>query len=154
MEEKSRGWAKENFICWLRWNLCTCAAGIIFVFFSFICIRISLEFDLDIFDRIAAYISISLFIAAFLLIPFLSSMVLTIIRGDMPFYYYGTVGLLFILLIFYYICLPLFYVEAISSDLILFTVSISFMPVIISSLAGSCVVMFLRNYKKISLFYK
>ncbi len=131
---------KENFKYWLKWNLCTCATGIIFVFFSFICIRISLELDLYIFDRIMAYISTSLFIAAFILIPFLSSMVLRIIRVDMPFYYYGTVGLLFILLIFYYICLPLFYVEAISSDLILFTFSISFLPVIISSLAGGCVV--------------
>ena len=127
---------KENFEYWLKWNLITGATGITFVFFSFVFFCIDMKLDLDIFDRIGAYIFISSMLAAFLLIPFISALVLTIIRRDMPFYYYGTVGLLFILCIFGEIYQELFYVRL---DQILFVVVLYCLPVIISSLAGGCV---------------
>jgi hypothetical protein len=149
---------KENFIYWLKGNLYTGFTGIIVVFFSFFPYVIVHDsyLDYDIVHRIDPYIMIYLFLTALLVIPFLAVLIMKIIKRDMPFYYYGTVGLayLFILLMFYEIYQSLFYVTSIDIDEVFFAFILYILPVIISSLSGGCIINILRNYKKVYLFYK
>jgi hypothetical protein len=152
---------KENFIYWLKGNFITGITGAIIIFFSlpiceaFFCISYDYSWCKFIV-KTDLYITTFLVLTAFLLIPFLMAMFMKIVKKDMPFYYYGTVGLFFLFILssfdnnFSHLHLCGF-----STFIKWFLYSFGiYIPVIISSLAGGCAVNIVRNHKRISLFYK